>query len=67
MDKVGTDPKVMCHHLNINLKAKGLRKKRRPFSGEMAQALKEEVDRLLDVHLIKESFYPNWLANPVLV
>ncbi|KAK1388756.1 hypothetical protein POM88_016934 [Heracleum sosnowskyi] len=39
----------------------------RAVSGERAVTLKEEVDRLLDVGLIKESFYPEWLANPVLV
>ena len=31
------------------------------------QALKEEVDKLLLNSFIKESFYPSWLANPVLV
>ncbi|XP_030494776.2 uncharacterized protein LOC115710556 [Cannabis sativa] len=31
------------------------------------QSLKEEVDRLLACGFIRESFYPNWLANPVLV
>ncbi|XP_074346682.1 uncharacterized protein LOC141685485 [Apium graveolens] len=29
--------------------------------------LAEEVERLLDVGLIRESFYPDWLANPILV
>ncbi|KAL5736657.1 hypothetical protein ACOSQ2_031445 [Xanthoceras sorbifolium] len=30
-------------------------------------ALKEEVDKLLTNGFIRESYYPNWLANPVLV
>ena len=64
---VGIDPEVMSHHLNIDPTKKGMRQKRRPVSGERAQALKEEVDRLLGAKLIKESFYPTWLANPVLV
>ena len=64
---VGIDPNVMCHHLNIDPTRKGMRQKRRPVSGERAIALKEEVDRLLEVGLIKESLYPDWLANPVLV
>ena len=34
---------------------------------ECYQALKEEVDKLLSNDFIKESFYPSWLANPVLV
>ena len=29
--------------------------------------MKEEVDKLLSNGFIKESFYPSWLANPVLV
>ena len=66
-DMVGIDPKVMCHRLNIDPDKKGVRQKRRPVSGERAEALKEEVDRLLQAGLVKESFYPMWLANPVLV
>ena len=57
----------MCHHLNIHPNKKGVRQKHRPVSGERAVALKEEVDKLLEVGLIRESYYPEWLANPVLV
>ena len=67
VDMVGIDPEVMCHWLNINPNKKGVRQKWRPVSGERAKALKEEVDRLLNVGLIKEEFYHIWLANPVLV
>ncbi|XP_074356707.1 uncharacterized protein LOC141696466 [Apium graveolens] len=66
-DMVGIDPEIMCHRLNIDPKHKGVRQKRRAVSGERAIALAEEVERLLDVGLIRESFYPEWLANPVLV
>ncbi|XP_074351431.1 uncharacterized protein LOC141690538 [Apium graveolens] len=66
-DMIGIDPEVMCHRLNILSNCKGMRQKRRPVSGERAITLKEEVDRLLEVGLIKESFYLEWLANPVLV
>ncbi|XP_017227902.2 uncharacterized protein LOC108203469 [Daucus carota subsp. sativus] len=48
-------------------KMKGIRQKRRPISGERAEALKAEVDRLQKVGLVKEAYYPEWLANPVLV
>ena len=57
----------MCHHLNIDPKKAGVRQKRRPMGGERAVALKEEVDRLLNAKLVRESFYPDWLANPILV
>ncbi|XP_074355952.1 uncharacterized protein LOC141695617 [Apium graveolens] len=66
-EMVGIDPEIMCHRLNINPKHKGVRQKRRVVSGERATALAEEVERLLNVGLIRESFYPEWLANPVLV
>ncbi|KAK1399355.1 hypothetical protein POM88_009218 [Heracleum sosnowskyi] len=66
-DMIGIDPEVMCHRLNLDPSKKGTRQKRRPVSGERAEALREEVDRLMEVGLIKESFYPTWLANPVLV
>ena len=29
--------------------------------------MKEEVEKLISNDFIKESFYPSWLANPVLV
>ncbi|XP_074342037.1 uncharacterized protein LOC141679433 [Apium graveolens] len=61
------DPGVMCHRLNIFPNCTGIRQKCRPVGGERAIALKEEVDWLLEVGLIEESFYPEWLANPVLV
>ena len=64
---VGIDPEIMCHHLNIDPDIRGVHQKRRAVSGEQAEALKEEVDRLLKVGLFKESFYPKWLTNPVLV
>ena len=34
---------------------------------ERYQALKEEVDKLISCDFIKESFYPFWMENPVLV
>ena len=34
---------------------------------ECYQALKKKIDKLLSNGFIKETFYPSWLANPVLV
>ena len=63
----GIDPKVMCHRLNLNLDKKPVRQNRCAMDAERYQALKDEVDKLLACDFIKESFYPSWLANPVLV
>ena len=37
------------------------------MDAERYKALKDEVDKLLDIGFVQESFYPSWLANPVLV
>ena len=66
-DMEGIDPKVMCHRLNLDSNKKPIRQKRRVMDTEWYQALKDEVDKLLACNFIKESFYPSWLANPVLV
>ncbi|XP_074328488.1 uncharacterized protein LOC141666400 [Apium graveolens] len=66
-DMIGIDPNVMCHRLNLDPKKKGVRQKRRSISGERAEALREEVDRLMEAGLVREAFYPMWLANHVLV
>ena len=66
-DMQGIDPRVTSHRLNINPSRKPVRQKRRAMDTERYQALKEEVDKLLLNGFIKESFYPSWLANPVLV
>ena len=31
------------------------------------KALQDEIDCLLKIRFIRESYYPDWLANPVLV
>ena len=56
-DMIEIDLAVMCHHLNIDPSKKGARQKRRPISGERAEALQEEVARLMKAGLVKESFY----------
>ena len=64
-DMVGIHPDIMCHWLNISPDFKPIRQKRRAMDAERYKALKDEVDKLLDICLIRESFYPSWLANPV--
>ena len=34
---------------------------------ERYKALKDEVDKLLDISFVRVSFYLSWLANPVLI
>uniref|UniRef100_A0A2N9G201 Integrase catalytic domain-containing protein n=1 Tax=Fagus sylvatica TaxID=28930 RepID=A0A2N9G201_FAGSY len=44
-----------------------LRPKRRVFAPERNNAIMEEVDKLLAANFIREVFYPDWLANVVMV
>ena len=46
-DMKGIDPDLMCHRLNVDPRVPARRQKRRPLDPERAQALKDEVDKLL--------------------
>ena len=63
----GVDPNFICHHLNVNpLMAPKKQLPRRP-SKEHAKAVRQEVTKLKKAGAIKEVFYPEWLANTVVV
>ncbi|XP_075640281.1 uncharacterized protein LOC142612035 [Castanea sativa] len=66
-DVPGIDPEVICHHLNINPHATPRQQPPRRASQEHAEAVKEEVGKLKQAGAIKEIFYPEWLANTVVV
>ena len=64
---VGIHPEVMCHWLTIDPQAKPERQKRRALNSNRYKAFQDEVDHLLKVGFIRESYYSDWLANTVLV
>ena len=66
-DMCGISPDIAVHALNIDPKFTPVKQKRRTQGPERSAALKEEVDRLMENNFIKESTYPNWVSNPVLV
>ena len=60
----GVDLDFICHHLNVNpLTAPKKQLPRRP-SKEHAEAVRQ---KLKQAGAIKEVFYPEWLANTVVV
>lgn len=61
------NPEFICHHLNVNPKATMKKKLPRRSSKEHAKAVKDEVRKFKQVGAIKEVFYPEWLANTVVV
>ena len=66
-DMVGIHPNVMYHQLNISPDFKPIQQKRRAIEAKRYKALKDEVNKLLNIGFVRESFYSSWLANPVLV
>ena len=64
---VGINLNVVCHALNIDKSFPSKQQKRRLLDDERKKALKEEVDRLKANRFIRDAFYPDWVANPVLV
>ena len=63
----GIDPLVMVHKLNVSPIFSPIHQKKRVFAQERDQAIVEEVHKLQDANFIREVYYPNWLANVVMV
>ena len=63
----GIDPSVNTHRLNVHPSSKPIRQKKRVFAPERDNAIKEEVQKLTTAQFIREVYYPNWLANVVMV
>ena len=63
----GIDQAVITYRLNVSPSFKPVKQKRRSFALERQKDINEEVDKLLQVDVIREVEYPEWLANVVLV
>ena len=61
------DLKFICHHLNVSPSVTPKRQPPRRPSNEHVEAVKSEVIKLKQAGAIKEVFYPQWLANTVVV
>ena len=61
------DPEFICHHLNVNPLVTPKKQLPRHPSKEYAEAVREKVAKLKQTGAIKEVFYPEWLANTVVV
>ena len=64
---LGIDLDFICHQLNVSPRAVPRRQPPRRSSKEHAEIVKEEVNKLKQAEAIKEAFYPEWLANTVVV
>ena len=63
----GVDPSFICHNLNVNPSVTPKKQPPRHLSKKHTDAVKDEVTKFKKVGAIKEVFYPEWLANTVVV
>ena len=63
----GVDLDFICYHLNVNPMVVPKKQPLWCSSIEHVEAIKEEVNKLKHAGAIKEVFYPEWLANIVVV
>ena len=66
-DMLGINPSVITHRLNVYPSSKPVHQKKRVFAPEKDNAIKEEVQKLTTAQFIREVYYPDWLANVVMV
>lgn len=66
-DMPGIDSSVITYRLNMYPSSKPVRQKKRVFAPERDNAIKEEVQKLTTAKFIREVYYPDWLANVVMV
>jgi hypothetical protein len=63
----GIPREVIEHKLGIDPAFKPIKQKERRYTLERRETIRVEVNKLLEVGLIRPVDYPSWLANPVLV
>ena len=63
----GLDSKFICHHLNVDPSVTPKKQPPRRPSNEHIEAIKSKVVKLKQTGAIKEVFYPQWLANTMVV
>ena len=66
-EALGVDPSFICHHLNINPFVTPRKQPCRCSSKEHSDAIRDKVMKLKQAGAIKEVFYPEWMANTVVV
>ena len=63
----GIDPNVITYRLNVCPSSNPVQQKKRVFAPERDNAIKDEVQKLMAAKFIREVYYPDWLANVVMV
>ena len=63
----GIELSVMVHRLNISPSFPPIHQKKWVFAPERDQAIAKEVRKLQEANFSREVYYPDWLANMVII
>ena len=66
-EALGVDPSFINHHLNINPFVTSRKQLPRRSSKDHSDVVKDNVMKLKQTRAIKEVFYPEWLANTMVM
>ncbi|KAL5800164.1 hypothetical protein ACOSQ4_033048 [Xanthoceras sorbifolium] len=61
----GINPEVLVNRLQVDLDYPPVEQKRRKFAPERNKVINEEIQKLIDIGLVREVNYPYWLTNVV--
>uniref|UniRef100_A0A2N9J155 Uncharacterized protein n=1 Tax=Fagus sylvatica TaxID=28930 RepID=A0A2N9J155_FAGSY len=61
------DLSAICHRLNVDPSIRPIKQRRRVLGPDRNQAISDEVEKFLTTGFIREVYYPDWLANVVMV
>ena len=64
---LGIDPSIIVHRLNVLTSFSPIRQKKRVFAQKRDKAIAKEIRKLLEADFIRKVYYPDWLANVVMV
>ncbi|GJX84332.1 reverse transcriptase domain-containing protein [Tanacetum coccineum] len=66
-DMTGIQREVAEHKLNIHPRTFPIRQKKRVLAKERNEAINQEVAKLVEARIVREVFFPRWIANPVML
>ena len=66
-DMLGIDPSVMVHRPNVSPSFPPIQQKKRVFAPEQDRTIVEEIHKLQEASFVREIYYPDWLANVVMI
>ena len=66
-DMAGISKEIITHKLGVDSSFRPIHQKRRKSTPERNQIIQEEVERLVKTGMIREVYFPRWIANVVVV